>query len=208
MRGGRGGPGPPEPDNADEPAPENQPEPEDTRLSFEDAWNQAHIIKKRIKEIEVKLKDCDDEAERTALQAQLAALMGDAEGAVEAVTESSVDEAAIRFTEQMQGQAIAAEQRADEAEQRADEAEQRALREVQHTRMRAEVAERRFEAVEAAVDGLATCGHCEQVFHNGAPIDRGMGCRRCMPSDDDDEDDDDQPQAGNRPCLKKFRHDD
>jgi hypothetical protein len=32
------------------------------------------------------------------------------------------------------------------------------------------------------------CGHCGQIFHNGAPIDRGMGCYRCLP-------DTDSPQA-------------
>jgi len=32
------------------------------------------------------------------------------------------------------------------------------------------------------------CGRCGQIFHNGAPIDRGMGCYRCLP-------DTDSPQA-------------
>ena len=28
------------------------------------------------------------------------------------------------------------------------------------------------------------CGRCGQMFRNGAPIDRGLGCYRCMPRQD------------------------
>jgi hypothetical protein len=36
-------------------------------------------------------------------------------------------------------------------------------------------------ALEAGEQNDSECGSCGQIFHNGAPVDRGMGCQRCIP---------------------------
>ena len=106
----------------------------------------------------MKLKDCDDEAERTVLHAQLAALDGYPEDAIMMVstfdaehpTSFDGDEMSlmVRYNEEMQDEADAADVRAATAEQRADE--------------RVRAAEQRADAAIEAAEAVPRCDYCNR----------------------------------------------
>jgi hypothetical protein len=53
-------------------------------------------------------------------------------------------------------------------------------------------------ALLAANKNDSECGRCGQIFHNGAPIDRGMGCQRCIPDSTEVDSDDEEQKTGMR----------